>query len=212
MKESFFPGTFEVGDIFSTSGAGVAGWCSSHLFLPPTHRFHFGLLMQPYKGYDWVTLESTPGKGTQLRLLSDYSDTSLQVYRVDAPEDVRHAAPETAIALSRDSKYDFLFYPELAWSVVKAWCRNRSFQPLWARELGPYHRWCSEVVCTLMVWLGYGGQGWDILEDAQMKRRAAGLVHYDGPPIPPIPSAYMEALQAGAMQLLWSNYYIGSGK
>ena len=210
----------EPGDIFSTPGRGPAGWANSRLTTPYTEEFHFGLLLTRHRNqHDWLTMESTAG-GVRPGLLSEYLDEKrVIIYRVNAPQEVRHGAP-WALLDYYDIKYDYGVFLKFIAAGLIAWINHllafEKPRALTPEDLGRFYgeNWDSEMICTEAVWAGYNLMGWDILLDGHIRKmekyawqaaRLQLLSMPDPPVIPPIPAAYKEAELHGAMTEIYRN-------
>ena len=172
----------EPGDIFATKGKGITGWASRNLLSPQTDRFHFGILWK-YFGDDFLILESI-SKGLAVGKLSWYQGADVEFYRVNCPEELRFAAPDSLIDWGR-AKYDYWLIGKILFGAVAALARilwkEHRLRRVRAEEL-PYGV-NSALICTEAVDVAYDSVGVNIIP--------AGVI--------PIPSAFRAAELEGRL-------------
>ena len=175
----------EPGDIGATRGRGILGYLHRNLFAPETDRFHHLLIWKPYKGGDWIILESI-SKGLSVGLLSWYKAQDIKFYRVDCPSELRRRAPLELIKWGR-SRYDYLLIPKLVIGSILAWTKilwkEHRLRKLRAEDLCPFYSWDSRLLCTEAVWCGYNAVG-------------VNIIPYG---VPPLPSSFRQAELEGRL-------------
>jgi len=111
----------EPGDIGAVKKTGILVWLSQRLLTPWTDRFHHFILWKRLGEDDFIILESI-AKGLAIGKLSWYKDKDVKFYRVDCPEDLRHAAPDGLIDWGR-SHYDYLLVAKILGGMLVAWAK-----------------------------------------------------------------------------------------
>lgn len=111
---------FMPGDIFSTKGKGITGWLSSHLLLPKTDRFHFGIIARYLEDEDDYIIYESIGKGVTVGLLSFYEGEDLEVYRVK-DVNARKLGERAVVEITRLGRahYDYKLILELILFALK---------------------------------------------------------------------------------------------
>lgn len=164
------------GDIGATRGRGPLGFLHRKLFAPATDRFHYLLIWKPYRGGDWIILESI-SKGLSVGLLSWYKG-DIKYYRIDCPVEIRKRAPLELVKWGR-SKYDYFLVGKIIAGyflvLLRVLITEGRLRRIKAEEL-PYAK-NSSLICSEAVQIGYLAAGFPIIN----------------PEIVPLPSAFREA-------------------
>ncbi len=164
------------GDIGATKGENVLGWLHRKLFAPETDRFHYFILWR-WLGDDWIILESLGSKGLAVGLLSFYQGEDVKFYRVDCPDELRHAASLVLIKYGR-SRYDYLLILKIIAGALVAIARmifvEKRLRKLKSEDL-PYAR-SNALICTEAVDVAYLSVGVSLVGE-----------------VVPLPSAFRQA-------------------
>ncbi len=176
----------EPGDIFAAKGAGILGWAVRNLIAPSTDRFHFGILWKQLPDGDFIILEAIM-KGIAVGKLSWYDNRDVEFYRVNCPEDLRHAAPDGLIDWGR-SRYDYLLIIKILFggllTLFKTLFKEKKIRRLKAEDF-PYGR-DSALICTEAVDVAYDSVGANVIPE--------GVI--------PIPNTFRQAEADGRMKLV----------
>jgi hypothetical protein len=117
-------GIYPVGSIIHFFGQNPLSFLASKVFTPKTNLFHAAIIGHYIKDEEDYEIIESLGRGITLGRLSFYNNTKYLVYW---PSKVNTAIGDDLWILSSKfgrTKYDFLFYLEVAISVLKISIRN----------------------------------------------------------------------------------------
>ncbi len=172
----------EPGDIGATKSNNLLAWLQVALLKPETDRFHHFLIWKPF-GDEYLILESI-SKGLAVGKLGWYQGKDIKFYRVNCPEELRFATPDSLIDWGR-SRYDYWLILKIFFGAVVAWARilwkEHKVRKLRAEDL-PYGV-NSALICTEAVDVAYDAVGVNLIP----------------PGVVPIPSAFKAAELEGRL-------------
>jgi len=178
---------FQAGDIGSTKGKGLLGQLNQTAFVPQTDRFHFFIIWKRLWDGDYLILESVK-KGLAIGRLSWYKGKDIEIYRVNCPIGLRRKAPFGLIDWGR-SRYDYWLFVKIPIGAIAALAKilynEHKVRKLKAEDL-PYGT-NSALICTEAVDVAYDSVGVNLIPEG----------------VPPLPSAFKQALLDGRMELIY---------